>query len=294
MAALMVKPPPLGPTAIIKEGATETLPDYAARRLVTQWLDALGDQAKAVDAAFASENKKFNLAETSGNPKGQSKFAKKVEASFGDNLLASGYQTGTRCRYSLTWFYLSVERLSRNVFTNGEWAPPTQSTLPWLTVFRTTISRNGVRALPDLKENIVMVFSHHAMQRIIQRGYIHTLPELLSALRRSWPFLYTVDLSTKCEMSDNDNFFIPVRIREDADPIVLVFRPTAFTSGGDTTSVESVVLGAVTALKLDQVPHDMRDAVRMLDAFSRQPYEGDFEVLRETFGRLIVACRKTV
>ncbi len=279
----------LPPTAIVADGATGGLSDAVARRLVSQWLEAIKTEDDAILANYHTSGRSFAPDDIGGTPKSQAKFAKRLSECFGVNLVEYGLTTGKKCRFTFTYVFLSVSNFSHCRVTPEGRDEQTRSHNPWLAFRVMSVSREGVKSEVKKRELPVFVMSHHSLQRLMQRGGLHTVQELRAAMKTIWhrlSLLFTAVLQDAPDPADI--WYLPVRASTSSDPLVLTVRRTPFEvpKSGEIR----IIFGVTTALLQEYAPRRLSAAIHELDHWLTAQADPRSNI--ETLKRLIAGCHE--
>jgi hypothetical protein len=200
---------------IVAPGAGAEIADKYATRLVGQWLEALYAESHS-GATALRRHFETPQGRIGGNPIAQRRWAARVERIFGNRLLASRLETGSRAR-----FHLQLDVL---LLTNGLGLPAPPGELAWLAGFRMDVSRTGAKSSGADHLDFVAAISKHALVRMVQRCGCETAADLHAAFRAAWPVLSRAEEVTREQRKAEPSLVwrVPVILPTMAEPAIFV------------------------------------------------------------------------
>ncbi|HEY8138773.1 MAG TPA: hypothetical protein VIF61_13100 [Methylocystis sp.] len=200
---------------IVAPGAGAEIADKYAARLVGQWLDALHVEARRAGAALHAH---FLTREgrIGGNAIAQRRWAARVERIFGNRLLASRLESGSRAKFNL--------QLDVMLPMDGLGLTAVPGELAWLAGLRMSVISGGPNSHPSQELHFVAALSRHALTRMVQRCHCETAADLHAAFRAAWPGLSRAEEVTREQRKAEPSLVwrVPVILPTMAEPAIFV------------------------------------------------------------------------
>ncbi|MGO9770418.1 MAG: hypothetical protein ACLPSW_12850 [Roseiarcus sp.] len=243
MSALAIPAAP-----IVAPGAGAEIADKYAAHLVCQWLEALHVEARRAGAAMHAH---FLTREgrIGGNTIAQRRWVARVERIFGERLLASRLQSGSRAKFNL-----EIDVMSPMAAICPE---PIAGELAWLAGLRMSVSRGGANSHPAQELHFVAALSRHALTRMVQRCGCETAADLHAAFRAAWPVLSRVEAMTREQRKAGTSLVWRV-------PVILptMAEPAIFIAAGPSSADDPRVFFVKTAFPISFLsPRERADAL---------------------------------
>jgi hypothetical protein len=248
MSALAIPAAP-----IVAPGAGAEIADKYAARLVGQWLEALHVEARRAGAALHAHFK-TREGRIGGNAIAQRRWASRVERIFGDRLLASRLESGSRAKFHL--------QLDVMLPMDGLGLAAVPGELAWLAGLRMDVSRAGANSHPAQELYFVAALSRHALTRMVQRCGCETAADLHAAFRATWPVLSRVEAMTREQRKAKTALVWRV-------PVILptMTEPAIFIAAGPSPADDPRVFFVKTAFPISFLtPRERADAMTLHDA----------------------------